>query len=66
MDCQEWKNKDLSEGYKQFSQDLDQVHTQVDNKIHGINIWNFSIQLQLQLDVLHLILQKLKKTIQKV
>lgn len=66
MDCQEWKDKDLSEGYKQFSQDLDQVHTQVDNKIHGINIWNFSIQLQLQLDVLHLILQKLKKTIQKV
>jgi hypothetical protein len=38
MDCQEWKDKDLSEGYKQFSQDLDQVHTQVDNKIYGINI----------------------------
>ena len=27
MDCQEWKDKDLSGGYKQFSQDLDQVST---------------------------------------
>lgn len=29
MDCQEWKNKDLSGGYKQFSQDLDQYPTAV-------------------------------------
>lgn len=25
MDCQEWKDRDLSEGYKQFAQDLDKV-----------------------------------------
>lgn len=26
MDCQEWKDKDLSEGYKKFSEMLTQVH----------------------------------------
>ncbi|KAI8641004.1 TRAPP II complex [Parasitella parasitica] len=29
MDCQEWKNKNLSEGFKQFSQGLDQYPTAV-------------------------------------
>ncbi|KAK4519974.1 uncharacterized protein ATC70_010218 [Mucor velutinosus] len=29
MDCQEWKNKSLRGGYKQFSQDLDQYPTAV-------------------------------------
>ncbi|GAN03919.1 hypercellular protein [Mucor ambiguus] len=29
MDCQEWKDKDLSGAYKQFSQDLDQYPTAV-------------------------------------
>jgi hypothetical protein len=27
MDCQEWKDTDLSEGYKQFAQSLGQVRT---------------------------------------
>jgi hypothetical protein len=26
MDCQEWKDKNLSEGYKQFVQDLNKVN----------------------------------------
>ncbi|GAA5816543.1 hypothetical protein MFLAVUS_010073 [Mucor flavus] len=29
MDCQEWKDKDLSQGYKQFEQDLDKYPTAV-------------------------------------
>lgn len=29
MDCQEWKNKDLSQGYKQFEQDLDKVYIHI-------------------------------------
>jgi hypothetical protein len=32
MDCQEWKDKDLSEGYKEFVDMLVQVHTYTDIK----------------------------------
>lgn len=68
MDCQEWKDKDLSEGYKKFARDLNKVNHILyafgpyeDAYCHG-----YSILQQWQLDALHLTLQKRKKMIQRV
>lgn len=69
MDCQEWKDKDLSQGYKQFEQDLDKVITQKkENGERKIShyIFHYSTRQQLQLDVLLLIQRKHKRTTQKV
>jgi hypothetical protein len=67
MDCQEWKDKDLSEGYKQFEQDLDKVFyiDSISLEFQSYRICYYSTQQLLQLDVLLLIQRKHKKMTQK-
>lgn len=68
MDCQEWKDKDLSEGYKKFVEMLDQVLKSNNACTTSINmlIVSYSTQQQSPLDALLLIQLKINQMIPKV